>query len=218
MTELRYARLAGFMFLFLIVIYLIPMFIVRSLQVPGDFAATAHRVLDAETLYRVALSLNVIAGISTVLLAMGLYVALKPIDQNLALLALVFRLIEAMMAPVQVIFGFGVLRLYSGVPAFNTDQLSSLLTLRNAIGTAGFNISAIFFGAGSILFFGLFRRSNYLPRILSLTGFIGSLLVPVICFGSLIAPKYSGILQYGWIPIAIAEVVGGVWLIFGARD
>jgi hypothetical protein len=51
-----------------------------------------------------------------------------------------------------------------------------------------------------------------------MTGFIGSLLVPVICFGSLIAPSWSGALQYGWIPIAIAEIVGGAWLMFGTRS
>ena len=215
MTELRYARFAGFMYIFLIVIYLIPMFIVRNRQVPGEFAATAQRIMQSETLYRVALSMDIIAGISTVFLAMGLYVALKAVDPNLALMALVFRLIEAMMTPVTVVFAFVVLRLYSGVPGFNNEQLSAFVTLRSAMGTAVYNTSAIFFGVGSILFFHLFRKTNYLPPILSMTGFIGSLIVPVICFASLIAPSYAKALQFGWIPIAIAEIVGGAWLMFG---
>ncbi|HEY4639735.1 MAG TPA: DUF4386 domain-containing protein [Thermoanaerobaculia bacterium] len=215
MTELRYARFAGFLYIFLIAVYLLPMFIIRALQVPGNFTATAQRVMNAETVYRIALSLDLVAGLSTVLLAMSLYVALKPVDRHLALMALVFRLIEAMMVPVAVMFGFGVLKLYSGVPAFNAEQLSGFLSLRSAMGTAGVNISAIFFGAGSILYFYLFRKTNYLPAILSMTGFIGSLLVPLICFGALIAPKYAGILQFGWIPIAIAEIGGGAWLMFG---
>jgi hypothetical protein len=214
MTELRYARFAGFMYIFLIVVYLIPMFIVRNLQVPGDYAASAQRILQSETLYRVALSLNIVAGISTVFLAMALYVALKAVDPNLALMALVFRLIEAMMTPVTIVFAFVVLRLYSGMPAFNTAQLSAFLTLRSAMGTAVYNVSAIFFGVGSILYFHLFRKTNYLPRFLSMTGFIGSIIVPVICFGSLIAPAYAARLQFGWIPIAIAEIGGGAWLMF----
>ena len=218
MTEARYARFAGFMYIFLIVVYLIPMFIIRTLQVPGNFTETAHRIVSAETLYRVALSMEILAGISTVLLAMGLYVALKPVDHNLALLALVFRLIEAMMVPVGIVYAFGVLKIYSGVSAFNAEQLSGLLSVRTAMGTAGYNVAAIFFGAGSILYFHLFRKTNYLPPILSMTGFVGSLIVPVICFASLILPRYSNYLQAGWIPIAIAEIIGGAWLMFGWGD
>jgi hypothetical protein len=44
--------------------------------------------------------------------------------------------------------------------------------------------------------------------------------VSLICFGSLIFPEYSAKLQYGWAPMAVAEVVTGIWLMVapGIRD
>ena len=163
---MRYARVAGFMFLFVIAAYLAAMFVVGRFQVSGNFAETARRIAASEALYRVGLSLNLVASICTVLLAMGLYVVLKPIDANLALLALLFRLVEAAISAAQGIVGFVMLRLYIGTAtstAFDAAQLSALASLRSAASAAEYNISAVFFGMGSILFFHLFSRSSYLP-------------------------------------------------------
>jgi len=42
--------------------------------------------------------------------------------------------------------------------------------------------------------------------------------VAIICFGSLIFPEHASTLQYGWVPIAIAETITGIWLmIFAVR-
>jgi hypothetical protein len=37
-----------------------------------------------------------------------------------------------------------------------------------------------------------------------------------MCFGSLIFPEYAATLQYGWAPMAIAEVTTGFWLMLFA--
>jgi len=216
MTRDRYARLAGFMFLFVIAAYIAAMIIAARLQVPGDFAATARTVLASETLYRFALSCNLISGVCTLLLAMGLYVILKPVDADFALLALLFRTIEAGLTGVSVIFSFALLRLYKGgdpITAFDPNQLAVFSALRGAAGTASYNVTAFFFGFGSILFFWLFLKSNIIPKALSIIGIIGSVLVPIICYASLVWPQYAKTLQIGWIPIAIAEVSVGVLLL-----
>jgi hypothetical protein len=43
-----------------------------------------------------------------------------------------------------------------------------------------------------------------------------SVIVTIICFGSLIFPEHAGTLQYGWSPMAIAEVTIGIWLMLFA--
>jgi len=58
---------------------------------------------------------------------------------------------------------------------------------------------------GSILFCYLFFKSRYIPRILSAFGVFTSVIVTIICFGSLIFPEHVGTLQYGWAPMAIAK-------------
>ncbi len=216
-SQIRYARLAGFMYLFVDVAYLLGLFITYGFQVPGNFAETAHRIVGSELLYRIGLSSLLIGGLCTVFLAMGLYGAVKPKDNNLALLALVFRLVEATLFGVLSIFSFSALKLYIGGDyrnAFDANQLSVLVNLHSVASSAGFNIAGIFFSMGSILFFYLFLKSNYIPKILSTLGLFGSVLMPIVCFASLMSPQHAKMMQLGWLPIAVAEILVGFWLLF----
>jgi hypothetical protein len=205
------------MYLFVTFIDLLGVYIIGRFQVPGSFAETAQRIMGSELLYRIGLSCFLIASLCTVFLAMGLYVAVKPINKNLALLALVFRLVEATLFGVQSIFSFVVLELYIGADsmnAFNAKQLSVLVNSGSIVGSAGLDIAMIFFSMGSILFFYLFFKSHYIPKVLSALGLFGSVLTPIVCFGFLIVPRYTGILQFGLAPVAIAEILVGLWLLF----
>ena len=67
-----------------------------------------------------------------------------------------------------------------------------------------------------MLFFYLFFKSRYISRLLSAFGVFASVVVTVICFAGLIFPVYASTLQYGWAPMAIAEVVTGFWLMLFA--
>jgi hypothetical protein len=40
--------------------------------------------------------------------------------------------------------------------------------------------------------------------------------VTITCFGSLIFPEHAAKLQYGWVPMALAEVTTGIWLMLFA--
>ena len=215
-SQIRYARLAGFMYLFVDVAYGFGLFITSRFQVPGNFAETANRIMGSELLYRIGLSSLLIGGLCTVFLAMGLYGAVKPIDNNLALLALIFRLVEATLFGVLSLLSFTALKLYVDavyMHAFDANQLSVLVNLRSVATSAGFNIAAIFFSIGSILFFYLFFKSNYIPKFLSVFGLVGSALVPMVCFASLLSPRPPRILLLGWLPIGLAEILVGFWLL-----
>jgi hypothetical protein len=84
------------------------------------------------------------------------------------------------------------------------------------LGHAGSNVAAIFFSIGSGLFFYLFFKSRYIPRILSAFGVFASVVVTLVCFGGLVFPEHAATLQYGWAPMAIAEVATGLWLMLFA--
>ena len=216
-SQIRYARLAGFMYLLVDAAYLAFVLITNRLRVPGDFTETVHRITGSELLYRIGLSSGLVASLSIVFLAMGLYVAIKPLDSNLALLALVFRLLEATFVGGQAILGFVVLKLYTSsdsLNAFDGQQLSMFVTLHAAADPVVFNSFAIFFGIGSSIFFYLLFQSTYIPKPLAGLGLLGSVLVPIICFGSLVWPHHAKMLQVGWAPIGLAEVLVGLWLLF----
>jgi Domain of unknown function (DUF4386) len=214
-TQRIYARLAGFLFLWLIITGLAGVLTISRIAGSGTFAETAKRVVASEHLYRAALSSALIETLSAVLLAFALYVTLKPVDKLLAQVAMYCRLGEAFIGGAGMIFDFVKLRLYTSpqsLKALGADQSQALVDLTRAAGFASYNISALFFSIGSILFCYLFFKSRYIPRILSAFGVVASVIVTIICFGSLIFPEYSGTLQYGWAPMAIAEVATGIWL------
>jgi hypothetical protein len=218
-TQRRYARLAGFLFLWLIITGLAGALTISHIAGSGTFAETAKRVAASERLYRIALSSELIETLSTVLLAFALYVTLRPIDKLLAQIAMYCRLGETSIGGVGVIVGFLRLHLYTSPQLFGAlgpDQSQAIVDLTRNAGFAAYNIAAIFFSFGSILFFCVFLKSRYISRILSAFGVFASVIVTITCFGSLIFPEHAATLQYGWAPMAIAEVTTGIWLMLFA--
>ena len=108
-SQVAYARFAGFMFLLVNAAYMVGLAIISRFAVPGNIAETAHRILQSELLYRLGLASLLMGALGTVFLAMGLYVAVRPIDGNLAMLALVFRIAEATIFGVLSVLNFGEL-------------------------------------------------------------------------------------------------------------
>ena len=210
-----YARLSGFLLLWLIVTGLSGLIITARIAGSGPFAETSKRVAASERLYRVGVVSELIETTSAALLAFSLYVTLKPVDKMLAQLAMYWRLGEAFIGGAGTAFDFAKLGLYTKP----TAQSEALLSFMHGFDVASYNITALFFSIGSLLFYCVFFKSTYLPRALSALGILASVIVTIICFGDLLFPEYSGTFKFGWIPMALAEVVTGIWLmIFGARQ
>ena len=112
-SQTRYARLAGFLFLWLIITGLAGEITISHIVGTGTFPEIAKRVVASEHLYRVALSSSLIETLSATLLAFALYVTLKPVDQLLAQVAMYWRLGESFIGGAGMIFGFVKLGLYT---------------------------------------------------------------------------------------------------------
>src|SRR5262249_50701547 len=147
---------SGFLFLWLIITGLAGLLTESQILGSGDFAAAARRVVASEHLYRLALSSALIETMSAALLAFSLYVTLKPVDSLLAQLAMYFRLGESFIGGAAMMFSFFKLRVYTSpdsLQAFGAAQSQALLDLTRAAGFASYNVSALFFSIGSLLFF-----------------------------------------------------------------
>jgi hypothetical protein len=53
--------------------------------------------------------------------------------------------------------------------------------------------------------------------VLSTFGVFASVIVSIMLFAIQIFPEHAGALQYGWAPMAIAEVVTAFWLMFAVK-
>ena len=212
------ARVAGFLFLWLIVTGISNLLIESNVAGSGAFAETARRIAASEHLYRLGLLCGLIETMSALTLAFALYVTLKPVDPLLAQFAMLWRVGESFLGAVGVMLGFFKLQLYTSTQpgdGFGAGQMGALADL---LGHGGSDISAIFFSIGSILFFYLFLKSRYIPKILSAFGLFASIVVAIMLFGLLIFPEHARTLQYGWAPMALAEVTTGIWLMgFGVK-
>jgi hypothetical protein len=76
-TQRTYARVAGFLFLWLIITGLAGMLTISHIVGSGTFAETAKRVVASERLYRAALSGELIETLSALLLAFALYATFR---------------------------------------------------------------------------------------------------------------------------------------------
>src|ERR1700757_2114760 len=87
-TQCFYARVAGFLFLWLIITGIAGMLIISRITGSGTFVETANRVVASQRLYRIALCTELVETLSALLLAFALYVTLRPVNKFLAQLAM----------------------------------------------------------------------------------------------------------------------------------
>jgi hypothetical protein len=152
-------------------------------------------------------SLFLAASLFTVPLALGLYYAVRPVGILMAGCALGFRLLEAVLGIVSTAAGFvGIQALLAGSSV--GTQLLHLLHWTHAR-----NFVAFVFTIGSTLFFYLFARSRYIPRVLSWWGLFASVTALAACLTHLVRPAFPAMMMYAWIPLLIAETSTGLWLL-----
>ena len=214
-VQIRYARIAGFVYLLLIVLYMSGQFLIGHVIGTGDFAQRLAHIIAGQALYRVGLVLQLLASVFTVQLAYALYVVVRPVNERIARLALYFRLAEA-FSGVTAFISFGTLILQSDpkyLQSLGMAQLETMVGLTKSVDFVSFNVATLFFSFGSILFFHLFAKTRYIPRVLSVFGVFASVVTLLTSLGNLVFPAYADMLQFGWLPIFLAEITTGIWLL-----
>lgn len=213
-SQRAYARFAGLMYLVVLAADIAGLVLESAVAGSGTFGERTQRIVASEGLYRVALAFALAGSLSTILLAAGLYVTVRPVDGDLATIALLFRTGESAIGAVGIAISFVVLQTSLAVrdaTALGADQLGALASLLSAAPTG--EIAAVFFSVGSTIFFYLFWRSTYIPRVLSAWGVFASLLFAVLWSARLIVPESAGLSLYGSVPGLIAELSTGFWLL-----
>jgi hypothetical protein len=219
-SQYKAARLAGFLYLIAMATGLFAEFYVHfpsTLVVSGDVAKTASNIMANERLYRVGIANNISTFAIDVVLIWALYVLLKPVNRNLALLGVFFRLVETTIACVAIINYYVAMQFVSDaehLKGFDSNQMQALSILHDTYALT-FVIVAIFLGLGSTIFNYLLFKSRYIPKALAAWGIFASLLLLMSQFAIIIFPAVEKIIIpacYG--PIAIDEIALGFWLLF----
>jgi hypothetical protein len=196
------AIVAGLGLLFMMVFAVFANFSVfPKLIVPGDAAATANNIVASEGLFRAGIFSFIIVAILDLVVALALYVLLKPVHKSLSLLAALFRLVYATIFGVALTNYFNALLLLSGadyLAGFETAQLQAQVMLFLNAFSDGWNIGYVFFGL-HLFFLGylVFKSSRVLfksvniPRILGVLLIIASLGYLFDSIGKILLPSYD---------------------------
>ena len=213
---LIYARVAGLAYVVVIMLGIFSVsFIDSNILVPGDDAATVDNIMNNELRFRISIASEIIMYAFVVLLAHALYVILKTVNRNLALLALLWRIGEAVIgAGVAVLTGFIPLLLLNGETTFKQDHLQALVGLFLQLRNAGLDVVLIFIGMGGTVFCYLFFKSKYVPRILAVWGMITYLSMLTLALVSILSPSLpESVKMIFYAPGGLFEVIIGLWLL-----
>jgi Domain of unknown function (DUF4386) len=213
------ARMAGLFYLIFILTTVLATYVRSQFIVSGDAATTAYNIVASQGLFRVGFVTELVSAVFFLLAAWALYVLLKPVNKNLALLFLLLNLGGVAVECINVLNLYAALQFLSGanyLTAFQTGQLQAMAMSYLNLYTNGFLIAQIFFTAWLLPLGYLVYKSRFLPK------FLGLLLI-LDFFGNmswflqgLLLPNY-GILAYpGNVISFIAEISLTLWLLIMA--
>ena len=212
------AKVAGLVYLIAMATSIFAELYARGpLIVRGDAMQTAINIAASERLFRIGSVIHLITFASDAVLAVALYVVLRPICRNLALLGAAWRLVDCAVLAVNMLNDFVVLQLLSGADylrAFDTKQLQALARLFYSVEGAGFQIGFLFLGLGSAVFSYLWLKSRYVPRALAALGIFASLVLAIVTLTVMVFPRLGAVLGLAYMgPMFIYEVGLGLWLL-----
>jgi len=215
------ARVAGYGYLIIILLGVFAEFIVRSsLVVPEDAASTTRNIQANELLFRIGICSYLVVAVLDAVVALALYVLLKPVNASLALLAAWFRLIHAIILGIVLQNLFSALHLLTGasyLTAFTADQLQAQVMVFLRAFNDGWLIGLAFFGLHCLTLGYLILKSSFIPKILGALLIVAAAGYLIDSFAHFLLSNYAHyeafFLLVVAVPAFLAEVSLCLWLI-----
>jgi hypothetical protein len=216
------ARMAGFLYLIYMGTHIISDAWRDSFIALGDAAATTGNIMAHEKLFTTTAVGDLLAAALFFMAAWALYVLLKPVDQNLALLFLLLNLAGVAIQCMSAINLFAALSLMNApdtLNVFQVDQLQSLAMFFLDLREKGFLIAQLFYGAWLFPLGYLVYKSGFLPKVLGIVLMVHCFTWLSTVFLSFLFPSFVAITYVSWPLGFIAEFGLTLWLlIMGAKE
>jgi hypothetical protein len=215
----RIARIGGLFYLIIIVAGLYGEMFVRSkLIVSGDAAATANNIIASQSLWRTGIASDLLMHICDVPLMLVFYLLLKPVNKDLALMALLFNLIQTAVLvanKLNLVVALFPLSSAAYLKSFDSQQLYTLTYLSIKAHGYGFGVGLIFFGFTCLIVGYLIFKSGYLPKTIGVLMQIAGLCYLVNSFALILSPSFADKLFPAILaPAFIGELSLCLWLTF----
>lgn len=218
MSPSAYARFAGVLYLIITVAAIFAhMVIPEQFIVTGDVAATAANIAADETTFRLGtVGSELIILLSEIVLAVVLYVLVKPVSKTLSLVAAVSRLAMTIIHGLNLLNYYFVFQLLNGgsvATAFSHDQINALVTLFLDAHSIGFTIGIAFLVPHVLILGYLIVQSGYFPKVLGFLFIAAGIGYLFDATGLLLVSSYTTTPGAIATVIALAEIAFPLWLL-----
>ena len=210
-------RLLGMMFVIVIVIGVLSGNLLTPLNFkmtgpPDNISETMINFSDNATMVQMSIVGFLIEAVAIVLLTVLLYTTLKKQNKIIARWAFGLWIIEAVAIAVREINAFSLL--YTGqefvkAGAPDSSYFQTLGSLFYKLMHFSYDAQMVFYCIGGILFYYLFLKSKYVPKVLP---FFGIIVASLGFIGELFAIFGYDVPLYVFLPILPFELAIGVWL------
>jgi len=182
----------------------------------GSAQQVYESVVTNPAAFRLALVVGLISAFLFLVAAWGLYVLLRPVNKNLALL---FLLLNTVGVAIQCASMFPLLSALlmgdagSHMQAYSAAQLEGLGLLSAGAYKTGFVTAQLFFGTWLFPLGYLVYKSGYLPRLLGVLLLADGIAVLIWFVQALVLPDHPAITTPGTVVSLVAEVGLTLWLL-----
>jgi Domain of unknown function (DUF4386) len=218
-----YARVGGLLYLIIIVAGITGELFVRgSVIVSGDAAATAANLVASPSLWRAGIAGDLVMHLCDVGVMLVFYVLLSPVSRNLALLAVLFNLIQTAVLVANKLNLLIPVFLLGDAPylkAFSAQQLQALSYVSLRTHDFGFGVGLIFFGVECLVVGYLVFQSGYFPKLLGVLMQIAGVCYLTNSFALILFPTLaSRLFPFVLLPPFVAELSMASWLLVKGVD
>lgn len=169
---------------------------------PGDAAATAENIREAEWLFRVGFAANLALILVEVALTVILYLLFRSVSPTLSLLAAAFRLV------VLAITGLNLVNTFAALVVLDSGAPAVLALLFLDLHQYGYAIGMTFFGLNCLVMGCLLTRSSHAPRPLGVLLGVAGVGYLTNSFTFFLVPDYDG----SAMPLLLAPaIVAETW-------
>lgn len=213
-----YARIAGALYLVIIIGGSISeLFIRNKLIVPGDAAVTAGKIMSSPLLWRTGIAFDLLMHICDIPVMLILYLLLRPVNKHLALLSMLFNLIQtAVLVAIKLNLLGALFPLDTAeyLKAFDPQQRYALSYLAIRWHGYGYGIGLIFFAFVCIIEGYLIYNSRYFPKFIGVLMPVAGLCYLINSFSLILAPAFADkLFPLILLPVIVAELSFCGWLL-----
>jgi hypothetical protein len=217
------ARIGGALYLVIIAIGALGEAVVRGrIVVPGDAAATAGNLRSLEWLWRLGVVGETVLLSCAIALGLILYLLLRGVSRDLALLALLFNLVSIAIEGVAAVSLASALFPQGNaayLDAFTVEQINAMTMMSIRWHTTGFGVALIFFGFECVVLGYLIHRSRYLPKFVGVLMAVAGVCYVVNSVALLLSPPLaSRLFPVILLPPFVGELSLALWLVVKGVD